>query len=130
MKKEICSFSGLPIHPGHGKRYVPSMVISTKPVLPFGTAKACTLFLKKRNPRKIRWTVGYRRMMKKGNQEEMQRRRAKKIMKNANRAYTGPDVETIQNRRAVKPADRKAAWSAALAEVKDRKAKAKKAGKK
>ena len=65
MKKEICSFSGLPIHPGHGKRYVPSMVVSTKPVLPFVTAKARSLFLKKRNPRKVCWTIAYRRMMKK-----------------------------------------------------------------
>ncbi|KAJ9455907.1 60S ribosomal protein L24 [Diplonema papillatum] len=126
MKKETCSFSGLPIHPGHGKRYVPTMVVSTKPVLPFVTAKARALFLKKKNPRKVGWTVSYRRTMKKGTQEEMQKRRARRSKKSINRGYSAMDYDALQKKKSTKPADRSAAKAAALSELKERKAKAKK----
>eukprot|EP01061_Rhynchopus_euleeides_P012182 TRINITY_DN217_c0_g3_i1.p2 TRINITY_DN217_c0_g3~~TRINITY_DN217_c0_g3_i1.p2 ORF type:complete len:128 (+),score=44.97 TRINITY_DN217_c0_g3_i1:81-464(+) len=126
MKKETCSFSGLPIHPGHGKRYVPSMVVSTKPVLPFVTAKARSLFLKKRNPRKVCWTVSYRRTMKKGTQEEMQRRRARRVKKTVVRGYSSMDYDTLQKKKTEKPAERSAARAAALKELENRKKAAKK----
>merc|ERR1711991_766036 len=108
MKKDTCSFSGLPIHPGHGKRYVPSMVVSTKPVLPFVSAKARAMFLSKKNPRKISWTIADRR-----------------VNKNVVRAYSSMDADSIQKRRTEKPADRSAARAAALQELKERKSKAK-----
>jgi len=104
--------------------------IVTKPVLRFNSQKALALFLKKRNPRKVCWTVAYRKTMKKGTQEEMARRRNRRVKKSASRGYTSMDVETLTAKRSEKPADRKAARSAALAEVKDRKAKAKGKGKK
>eukprot|EP01064_Diplonema_japonicum_P018303 TRINITY_DN26_c0_g1_i1.p1 TRINITY_DN26_c0_g1~~TRINITY_DN26_c0_g1_i1.p1 ORF type:complete len:130 (+),score=39.04 TRINITY_DN26_c0_g1_i1:48-437(+) len=125
MKKDTCSFSGLPIHPGHGKRYVPSMVVSTKPVLPFVSAKACSLFLRKRNPRKVAWTIAYRRTMKKGTQEEMQRRRARRSKKTTVRGYSNMDYESLQKKKSERPADRSAAKAAAMKELKERKEKAK-----
>eukprot|EP00754_Rhynchopus_humris_P046174 Rhum_TRINITY_DN5681_c0_g1::Rhum_TRINITY_DN5681_c0_g1_i1::g.18019::m.18019/K02896/RP-L24e, RPL24; large subunit ribosomal protein L24e len=130
MKKDICSFSGLPIWPGHGKRYVPSMVVSTKPVLPFVSAKARALFLKKRNPRKICWTIQYRKTNKKGTQEEIQRRRARRSKKTVSRGYQGMDYNTMQQKKRERPQDKSAAKAAALAEAKERKAKAKALGKK
>eukprot|EP01060_Flectonema_neradi_P006271 TRINITY_DN141_c0_g1_i2.p1 TRINITY_DN141_c0_g1~~TRINITY_DN141_c0_g1_i2.p1 ORF type:complete len:131 (+),score=31.85 TRINITY_DN141_c0_g1_i2:49-441(+) len=130
MKKDICSFSGLPIHPGHGIRYVPSMVVSTKPVLPFVTAKSISHFLRKRNPRKFSWTVSYRRTMKKGTQEEMQRRRARRSKKVSTRGVCGMEYETLQKKKAEKPADKSKARAAAAAELAARKQKAKKGGKK
>eukprot|EP00756_Hemistasia_phaeocysticola_P005743 Hpha_TRINITY_DN13479_c0_g1::TRINITY_DN13479_c0_g1_i1::g.130996::m.130996/K02896/RP-L24e, RPL24; large subunit ribosomal protein L24e len=132
-KKDVCSFSGLPIHPGHGKRYVPSMVVSTKPVLPFVTSKARSMFLKKKNPRKIMWTIMGRKAHKKGTQEEAQRRRARRAKKTQARGYAGADFEAIQakkHEKREKPGDKSAVRKAVLAEHKARKEKSKKAGKK
>eukprot|EP01065_Artemidia_motanka_P043596 TRINITY_DN606_c0_g1_i1.p1 TRINITY_DN606_c0_g1~~TRINITY_DN606_c0_g1_i1.p1 ORF type:complete len:135 (+),score=54.09 TRINITY_DN606_c0_g1_i1:70-474(+) len=132
-KKDVCSFSGLPVHPGHGKRYVPSMVQSTKPVLPFVTSKARALYLKKRNPRDILWTMISRKAHKKGTQEEAARRRVRKSRKTVTRGYVGVDYDAIQARRTEKrerPADKSAMKKAAMAELKARKDKMKKVGKK
>ena len=124
MKKDVCSFSGLPIHPGHGRRYVPSMVVSTKPVLPFVSKKARALFLKKRNPRKFAWTIAFRRTMKKGTQEEAAKRRQRRTKKTATRGFTGMDFDAMQKKKTERPADRRAARTAALDELKKRKEKA------
>lgn len=62
FRTELCQFSGLKIYPGHGKRYAR---IDGK-VFNLLSAKCASLLVKKKNPRKIAWTVLYRRKHKKG----------------------------------------------------------------
>ncbi len=45
------------------------------------SAKAESLFLQRKNPRKISWTVVYRRMHRKGVTEEVAKKRSKKTQK-------------------------------------------------
>ncbi|KAF9400121.1 60S ribosomal protein L24, partial [Podila epigama] len=63
---EICAFSGAKIYPGKGKIYVRVDNRSFR----FVNGKAESLFLQRKNPRKISWTVLFRRMHKKGISEE------------------------------------------------------------
>eukprot|EP01009_Symbiontida_sp_KSa7_P004395 NODE_2073_length_513_cov_378.280172_g1693_i0.p1 GENE.NODE_2073_length_513_cov_378.280172_g1693_i0~~NODE_2073_length_513_cov_378.280172_g1693_i0.p1 ORF type:complete len:153 (-),score=37.67 NODE_2073_length_513_cov_378.280172_g1693_i0:55-483(-) len=122
MKKDQCSFSGAPVHPGHGIRYVPCISVqATKPVLPFSGKKSCMLYLRKKNPRKICWTVVCRRLHKKGEKETVARRRTRKVRK-VQRAIVGADLETInKKRKSADKAPRAAAKDAALKEVQERK---------
>merc|ERR1712189_36881 len=57
MKLELCNFSGYKIYPGHGKRFIR---IDGK-LFNFLSKKSERSFLMKRNPRKISWTVLYRK---------------------------------------------------------------------
>merc|ERR1712189_116374 len=66
MKLELCNFSGYKIYPGHGKRFIR---IDGK-LFNFLSKKSDRSFLMKRNPRKISWTVLYRKKHKKGTTEK------------------------------------------------------------
>jgi len=107
MKKELCHFSGLPIYPGHGRRFVPQVVVTTKPVLPFVSRKARKMFLRKKNARVISWTAAYRKLNKKGKvTEEQIRKRARKVKK-VQRGFVGLDLEELKKKkesRTLKPA--------------------------
>eukprot|EP01011_Urceolus_sp_BLP5_P002808 TRINITY_DN2997_c0_g1_i2.p1 TRINITY_DN2997_c0_g1~~TRINITY_DN2997_c0_g1_i2.p1 ORF type:complete len:159 (+),score=30.89 TRINITY_DN2997_c0_g1_i2:65-541(+) len=124
MRKENCVFSGLPVHPGHGKKYVPTLVQSTRPVLVFFNQKTRKMYLRKKNPRDIRWTMTYRRINKKMVSIETIRKRATKVKK-VQRPIVGADIETINKRRDPKwkIEVRAAAREAALKELQARKAK-------
>eukprot|EP00992_Anisonema_acinus_P014337 TRINITY_DN9223_c0_g1_i1.p1 TRINITY_DN9223_c0_g1~~TRINITY_DN9223_c0_g1_i1.p1 ORF type:complete len:154 (-),score=37.22 TRINITY_DN9223_c0_g1_i1:595-1056(-) len=122
MRKEHCVFSGLPVHPGHGKKYVPTIVQSTRPVLTFLANKTFNLYLKKRNPRDIRWTVTYRRVNKKTVTMETIRKRVTKVKKVA-RPIQDFDLERIKAKKNQRLEIRTAAKEAALKELRDRKAK-------
>eukprot|EP01006_Ploeotia_vitrea_P020962 TRINITY_DN53288_c0_g1_i1.p1 TRINITY_DN53288_c0_g1~~TRINITY_DN53288_c0_g1_i1.p1 ORF type:complete len:149 (-),score=34.68 TRINITY_DN53288_c0_g1_i1:51-497(-) len=124
MKKDQCYFGGSPIHPGRGIRYVPALVVSTRAVLAFQCNKTFRLFLRKKNPRKIDWTVMYRKINKKNVTEEVIRKRARKVKK-VQRAYTGADLETIRHKKAQRNTIRIAARDAAVKEIKERKEKKK-----
>jgi large subunit ribosomal protein L24e len=56
------SFSGQKIYPGKGKLYVRG----DSKIFRFQNGKSESLFLQRKNPRKISWTVLYRRQHKKG----------------------------------------------------------------
>ncbi|GAN06011.1 hypothetical protein MAM1_0108c05487 [Mucor ambiguus] len=73
---EICSFSGHKIYPAKGKTYV--RVDSRVSTFRFINGKAASYFLQRLNPRKIRWTVIYRRLNKKGMTEEVQKKRSRR----------------------------------------------------
>merc|ERR1712018_956634 len=90
MKIELCSFSGFKIYPGHGKRHV------TRDGRPFVfiNGKSEKSHLMKRNPRKICWTVLYRRKHKKGQQEEVTKKRTRRTAK-FQRAITGASLADI-----------------------------------
>ena len=60
------SFSGQKIYPGKGKLYVRG----DSKIFRFQNGKSESLFLQRKNPRKISWTVLYRRQHKKGISEE------------------------------------------------------------
>lgn len=61
----------------------------------------------KRNPRKVKWTVLYRRKHKKGIEEEAIKKRTRRTVK-ANRAVVGASIAEIMAKRNMKPEVRKA----------------------
>nr|AAG13295.1 60S ribosomal protein L24 [Gillichthys mirabilis] len=118
MKVELCSFSGYKIYPGHGRRYAR---IDGK-VFQFLNAKCESAFLAKRNPRQINWTVLYRRKHKKGQSEEVTKKRTRRAVK-FQRAITGASLAEIMAKRNQKPEVRKAQRSRPSELLRSKKAK-------
>ncbi|SGY76250.1 BQ5605_C005g03478 [Microbotryum silenes-dioicae] len=116
MKVETCSFSGYKIYPGKGKLYIRS----DSKVYRFVTSKEESLFLQRKNPRKIAWTVVYRRVNKKGITEEVAKKRSRKNVKHQ-RGIVGADLSSILAKRNQKPEVRTAQREAALQAGKDKK---------
>merc|ERR1712050_261688 len=73
----------------------------------FLNGKCAKSHLMKRNPRKINWTVLYRRKHKKGQAEETTKKRTRRTMKFA-RAIAGATLSDIMAKRNQKPEVRKA----------------------
>ncbi|KAG5456865.1 MAG: ribosomal protein L24e-domain-containing protein, partial [Olpidium bornovanus] len=113
---EICSFSGYKIYPGHGKTFIRSDNRTFK----FLNGKVESLFHQRKNPRKIHWTVVFRRMHKKGITEETVKKRSRKTVKHQ-RAVVGASWEAIRAKRAQKPEVRAAARDAAIRAAKETK---------
>ncbi|RWR99396.1 ribosomal protein L24-like protein [Dinothrombium tinctorium] len=124
MKVELCAFSGYKIYPGHGKR----MVKTDGKVFQFLNAKCEAAHLMKRNPRKITWTVLYRRKHKKGIEEEQTKKKTRRTTK-FQRAIVGASLTDIMAKRNMKPEVRKAQREQAIRAAKE-KARAQKASKK
>lgn len=103
MKVEIDSFSGAKIYPGRGTLFVRG----DSKVFRFQSSKSASLFHQRKNPRRIAWTVLYRRHHKKGITEEVAKKRSRKTVK-AQRAVVGASLELIKERRSLKPEVRKA----------------------
>eukprot|EP00998_Keelungia_sp_KM082_P011431 NODE_7690_length_580_cov_12.249448_g7667_i0.p2 GENE.NODE_7690_length_580_cov_12.249448_g7667_i0~~NODE_7690_length_580_cov_12.249448_g7667_i0.p2 ORF type:complete len:156 (+),score=41.57 NODE_7690_length_580_cov_12.249448_g7667_i0:58-525(+) len=116
------AFSGARIHAGHGIRFVPNLASSTQPSLPFLSRKSLVLFRKKKQPRRIPWTVLYRKVHRKNVTEEEKRRRQRKVRK-VQRPIVGADLEQIRQKKAQRPQIRAAAQEAAKKELEARKAK-------
>merc|ERR1711893_93260 len=115
MKIELCNFSGYKIYPGHGKKVVK---VDGK-VFQFLNGKCEKSFGMKRNPRKINWTVLYRRKHKKGLQEEVQKKRTRRTTK-FQRAITGATLNDIMAKRNQKPEVRKAQREQAIRAAKEK----------
>lgn len=124
MKVELDSFSGTKIYPGRGTLFVRS----DSKIFRFQSSKSASLFKQRKNPRRISWTVLYRRQHKKGLAEETSKRRTRKTVKNQ-RAIVGASLELIKERRSQKPAERKKARDEKLALDKETKKAAKAARK-
>ncbi|KAG8796606.1 60S ribosomal protein L24 [Ceratobasidium sp. 428] len=121
MKVEIDSFSGYKIYPSKGKLYVRG----DSKVFRFSTSKSSSLFLQRKNPRKIAWTVVYRRMHKKASRitgiaEETVKKRSRKTVKHQ-RGIVGADLAAIAAKRNQSAADRTTARNAAIAKAKQEK---------
>merc|ERR1712212_1050962 len=116
MRTELCQFSGLKIYPGHGKRYFRTDGKSFHLL----SAKCEALLLAKKNPRKIDWTVLYRRKHKKGQQKEVVKRRTRRTVKNQ-RAIQGASWGEILAKRNQKPEVRKAQREQAVKAAKEKK---------
>ncbi|KAK9457119.1 ribosomal protein L24e-domain-containing protein [Dipodascopsis uninucleata] len=116
MRTEIDSFSGNRIYPGRGSLYVRG----DSKVFRFVSSKSASLFLQRKNPRKISWTVLYRRMHKKGVTEEVSKKRSRRTVKHQ-RAIVGASLEVIKEKRSIRPEARKAARTESIALAKEKK---------
>ncbi|KAI9804902.1 MAG: 60S ribosomal protein L24 [Piccolia ochrophora] len=110
------TFSGEKIYPGKGKLYVRG----DSKIFRFQNGKTESLFLQRKNPRRIAWTVLYRRQHKKGISEEVAKKRSRRTVKHQ-RAIVGASLDVIKERRAQRPEARAAARQAAIKESKDKK---------
>merc|ERR1711974_203419 len=117
MRTEICQFSGLKIYPGHGKTYIR---FDGKKVLLIN-GKSENLLKNKKNPRKVTWTILYRRKNKKGTMTEIDARKRSRRALKTNRGVAGQSWAQIQAKKAVKPEVRKAARDAAVQAAKSKK---------
>ncbi|CAF1005218.1 unnamed protein product [Adineta steineri] len=103
MKLEICNYSGYKIYPGHGKRAVKTdgkihIYLSSK------CQRAADM---RRNPRRVTWTVYYRRKHRKGAAEQEVKKRTRRNIK-FQRAITGVTWNEILAKRNQQPEFRKA----------------------
>merc|ERR1719187_2420635 len=85
----------------------------------FLSKKSERSFLMKRNPRKISWTVLYRKKHKKGTQEEISKKRTRRNVK-FQRAIQGASLEAILAKRNMKPEVREAQREQAIKAAKDK----------
>ncbi|KAI5810002.1 putative 60S ribosomal protein L24 [Peziza echinospora] len=119
MKTEIDSFSGAKIYPSKGKLYVRG----DSKIFRFVNGKSESLFLQRKNPRRIAWTVLFRRMHRKGISEEVAKKRTRRTVKHQ-RAIVGASLDVIKEKRAIRPEARLAARAEAIKESKEKKAEA------
>ncbi|GME71567.1 unnamed protein product [Ambrosiozyma monospora] len=116
MKVEVDSFSGSKIYPGRGTLFVRG----DSKIFRFQNSKSASLFHQRKNPRRISWTVLYRRHHKKGITEEVAKKRTRKTVKHQ-RAIVGASLDLIKERRSLKPEQRKAKRAEAAAADKEKK---------
>ncbi|XP_065156638.1 large ribosomal subunit protein eL24 [Atheta coriaria] len=116
MKIGLCAYSGYKIYPGHGKTLVK---IDGKSYT-FLSSKCEAAHLMKRNPRKVTWTVLYRRKHKKGQEEEAQKKRTRRTQK-FQRAIVGASLNDILAKRNQRPEVRKAQREQAIRAAKEQK---------
>ncbi|KAI1772737.1 60S ribosomal protein L24a [Hypoxylon cercidicola] len=113
------TFSGQRIYPGKGKLYIRG----DSKVFRFQNGKSESLFLQRKNPRRISWTVLFRRQHRKGISEEVAKKRTRRTVK-AQRAIVGASLDVIKEKRSMRPEARSAARLAAIRESKEKKAEA------
>ncbi|CAK1354524.1 60S ribosomal protein L24 [Cercospora beticola] len=111
------TFSGQKIYPGKGKLFVRS----DSKIFRFQNGKSESLFLQRKNPRRIAWTVLCRRARRKGISEEQAKTRRRKQVK-AQRAVVGASLDVIKERRSQRPEARSAARKQAIEEGKKKRA--------
>nr|CAJ17316.1 ribosomal protein L24e [Hister sp. APV-2005] len=116
MKIGLCAYSGYKIYPGHGK----TMVKVDGKQFTFLNSKCEHAHLMKRNPRKVTWTVLYRRKHKKGQGEEASKRRTRRTQK-FQRAIVGASLNDILAKRNQRPEVRKAQREQAIRAAKEQK---------
>ncbi|KAI9887462.1 MAG: 60S ribosomal protein L24 [Watsoniomyces obsoletus] len=110
------TFSGDRIYPGKGALFVRG----DNKIFRFAKGKSESLFLQRKNPRRIAWTTLYRRQHKKGISEEVAKKRTRRTVKHQ-RAIVGASLDVIRERRTQRPEARAAARQAALKESKEKK---------
>merc|ERR1719248_187821 len=116
MKIDLCGYSGYKIYPSRGR----TLVKQDGKVYKFLDGRTMKAHLLKRNPRKVTWTVLYRRKHKKGIEEEAAKKRTKRTQK-FQRAVVGATLQDIMAKRNQKPEVRKAQREQAVRAAKDAK---------
>merc|ERR1712038_523637 len=114
MKIELCGYSGYKIYPSRGQ----TLIKSDGKVFKFLDGRSMKAHLLKRNPRKVTWTVLYRRKHKKGIEEETAKKRTKRTQK-FQRAVVGATLQDIMAKRNQKPDVRKAQREQAIRAAKE-----------
>merc|ERR1711934_1155290 len=114
MKIEICPYSGYKIYPGRGR----TLIKQDGKTFKFLDARTHKAHLLKRNPRKVTWTVLYRRKHRKGIEEEVSKKRTKRTQK-FQRAVVGATLQDILAKRNQKPDVRKAQREQAIRAAKE-----------
>ncbi|KAL0281374.1 UNVERIFIED_CONTAM: hypothetical protein PYX00_002378 [Menopon gallinae] len=107
---------------------IPKSESLTMLIFTFLNKKCEAAHLMRRNPRRVTWTVLYRRKHKKGQEEEQTKRRTRRTQK-FQRAIVGASLNDILAKRNMKPEVRKAQREQAIRAAKEQK-KALKASKK
>merc|ERR1712037_477400 len=105
MKIDLCGYSGYKIYPARGR----TLVKQDGKVYKFLDGRTMKAHLLKRNPRKVTWTVLYRRKHKK---------RTKRTQK-FQRAVVGATLQDIMAKRNQKPEVRKAQREQAIRAAKE-----------
>ncbi|KAK9466630.1 ribosomal protein L24e-domain-containing protein [Lipomyces arxii] len=116
MRTEIDAFSGNRIYPGRGSLFIRG----DSKVFRFVASKSSSLFRQRKNPRRISWTVLYRRMHKKGITEETTKKRTRRTVKHQ-RAIVGASLDVIKEKRSIRPEARKAQRTESIALAKEKK---------
>merc|ERR1712137_603799 len=114
MKIELCAYSGYKIYPCRGR----TLVKSDGKVFKFLDGRSMKAHLLKRNPRKVTWTVLYRRKHRKGVEEEGAKKKTKRTTK-YQRAIVGASLNEILAKRNQKPELRKAQREEAIRAAKE-----------
>uniref|UniRef100_A0A6B2LNM6 Large ribosomal subunit protein eL24-related N-terminal domain-containing protein n=1 Tax=Arcella intermedia TaxID=1963864 RepID=A0A6B2LNM6_9EUKA len=120
MKTETCSFSGWKVYPGHGTRFIKADC----KIFLFRSSKEEAFFHQRQKAAKLRWTLVYRRLHKKGVSETRSRKKRHGIKK-TQRAVQGVDMEKVASIRKENPEKAKERREANLAQLRERRAKAK-----
>merc|ERR1712122_453322 len=115
-KIELCAYSGYKIYPSRGR----TLVKSDGKVFKFLDGRSHRAHLLKRNPRKVTWTVLYRRKHNKGIEADVSKKRTKRTQK-FQRAVVGATLQDIMAKRNQKPEVRKAQREQAVRAAKDQK---------
>ena len=114
VKTELCAFSEYRIYPGHGVRFIRR---DGQPVT-LSSSKCKSLLNDRKKPAKLMWTQAWRRLNKKGKDEGIVRKKARRVVKAA-RPIVGATLEELaKKKQATKP--KNTATEAALKEVKER----------
>ena len=71
IKTEVCAFSEARVYPGHGIRYVRK----DGQLVTFFSSKTKSLYLQRKKPAKLCWTVAWRRLNKKTRAIDVSRRK-------------------------------------------------------
>ena len=66
VKTQVCSFSEFRIYPGHGSKFVRR----DGTVVTLISSKAKSMYMQRKKPAKLHWTVTYRRLAKKDKKDE------------------------------------------------------------
>merc|ERR1712077_48868 len=114
MKIEICPYSGYKIYPGRGR----TLIKQDGKTFKFLDGRSKKAHMLKRNPRKVTWTVLYRRKHRKGVEEETAKKRTKRTHK-FQRAIVGASLNEILAKRNQKPELRKAQRDEAIRAAKE-----------
>merc|ERR1712170_210291 len=114
MGIDLCVYSGYKIYPGHGRSLIKVDGKSYK----FLSSRTHKAHLLKRNPREVTWTVLYRRKHKKGQEEDVSKKRNKRTQK-FQRAVVGATLQDIMAKRNQKPEVRKAQRDQAVRAAKE-----------
>merc|ERR1740137_96303 len=117
MRAELCHFSGLKIYPGHGMNHCKA----DGKIIRLLSSKSKALYHDRKNPRKLAWTILYRRKHKKGiSQEAHIRKRVRRNVKMA-KAVAGLSYNELLAKKQQKPEIRQKQRDNAIRAAKEKK---------